>query len=160
MRLGGVLAMETPSSRGLVSWLLHRPGVGIATYAMESVVLTTRHFGLLVFFRVHSSTEKQFYSLSRKGYYPGHGAFNDLRFSPFEVGGSCGFSEPLKLVQLVQAWYSAILSTNTWRSIKKRRMYQEKFTSKDYNEAFSFVEYLCYLCSFVYRSFVLCRLNQ
>ncbi|PNT71179.1 hypothetical protein BRADI_2g24167v3 [Brachypodium distachyon] len=94
--------MEMPLSRKLVSCLLHCPGIGVATYAMKSVVLTTRLFGLLVFFLVDLSTEKQFYSLSRKGYYPGHGAFIDLTFSPFEVDGSCGFSKLLRLVQLVQ----------------------------------------------------------
>lgn len=59
---------------------------------MESVVLTTRLFEFLVFFLVDSLTEKQLYGLSCKGYDPGHGAFNDLRFSPFktsEVSSVC-----------------------------------------------------------------------
>ena len=54
----------------------------------------------LIFFPDNMASKRQF----------DNSTFNDLRFSPVGVGGSCSFKLPIRLAQLVQVWYSAAFS--------------------------------------------------
>ncbi|PNT68041.1 hypothetical protein BRADI_3g35295v3 [Brachypodium distachyon] len=77
---------------------------------MELADLTVCFFLILVFFLVGSATNQQINNLPCKECVPIQSAFNDISFSLVAVSDSCGYSKPIRLVQLVQLWSSAISS--------------------------------------------------